>query len=576
MATVLVTFFLIIRICVCKMDADSLETLREGNSHQRVKRWSMNSQRLEEIVAELMKPISDVRRSFDTDLCALLEEYLTEAGLRALEASEGDSSGEEIDVVPNFAELALVLQHSASVYGRKVDYLYQHVLRVSDSLHNSVSESVSSGEESQTPNTSRRKRKASINNEFTTIELEECPGCRRELDVTRPPPTLPRLYLQLEPRVPTAYDAQLLDYEGEPIGMLADLHVTWRLQNGFLVDDLAEPPVDNESIGATQRPMSLTELQIEFDNGAPPDSPPTCSTPLPITNRVIKDEHDEHNEEPRPMEMLDLSPILDEPAKKKLKRKRMSLDDVVNVSVTLMITDEQKKRNREEHEFCLPDKWIARVIDKRKKRALIVRKELLAHEPRPPNLEFRGIIEPTDMEGFLGWSKSEIAAARAAAKRPEDSDDDGFFEQSWFAESADDTPSHISQRQNSSESGTEQLVTDSDWQSWRAEVVRRAALSERRVVDIQASAAVLLKHVQQQHGHDQDLVHCDRLLSIAKEQTDVSKLFFATLFLANAGNIEMVQGPPLTTNSFSVRLLSTDERLYRTVMQQDSEQPLPR
>lgn len=68
----------------------------------------------------------------------LLEEYLTEAGLRALEASEGDSSGEEIDVVPNFAELALVLQHSASVYGRKVDYLYQHVLRVSDSLHNSV------------------------------------------------------------------------------------------------------------------------------------------------------------------------------------------------------------------------------------------------------------------------------------------------------------------------------------------------------------------------------------------------------------------------------------------------------
>ncbi|XP_045536036.1 uncharacterized protein LOC106716130 [Papilio machaon] len=385
MATVLVTFFLIIRFYVCKMDADSLETLREGNSHQRVKRWSMNSQRLEEIVAELMKPISDVRRSFDTDLCALLEEYLTEAGLRALEASEGDSSGEEIDVVPNFAELALVLQHSASVYGRKVDYLYQHVLRVSDSLHNSVGESASSGEEQpQTPNTNRRKRKASTNNDFTTIELEECPGCKRELDVSRPPPTLPRLYLQLEPRAPTAYDAQLMDYDGEPIGMLADLHVTWRLQNGFLVDDLAEPPIDNESIGATQRPLSLTELQTEFDNGAPPDSPPRCSTPLPITNGDIKNEHDE---EPRPMEMLDLSPILDEPAKKKLKRKRtMSLDDVVSISVTLVISDEQKRRNREEHEFSLPDKWITRVIDKRKKRALIVRKELLAHEPRPPNL----------------------------------------------------------------------------------------------------------------------------------------------------------------------------------------------
>lgn len=39
---------------------------------QREKRWSMNSQRVEEIVAQLMKPISsDGRRSFDTDLSAV-------------------------------------------------------------------------------------------------------------------------------------------------------------------------------------------------------------------------------------------------------------------------------------------------------------------------------------------------------------------------------------------------------------------------------------------------------------------------------------------------------------------------
>lgn len=44
----------------------------------------MNSQRLEEIVAELMKPISDVRRSFDTDLSAVSEavgvSYCVETG----------------------------------------------------------------------------------------------------------------------------------------------------------------------------------------------------------------------------------------------------------------------------------------------------------------------------------------------------------------------------------------------------------------------------------------------------------------------------------------------------------------
>uniref|UniRef100_A0A2A4JN53 Condensin II complex subunit H2 N-terminal domain-containing protein n=1 Tax=Heliothis virescens TaxID=7102 RepID=A0A2A4JN53_HELVI len=110
------------------MDADYIENQRDQLLSRREKRWSMNSQRLEEIVAELMRPISDVRRSFDTDLSALLEEYLTEAGLRALDAGEDASPADA--VAPNFAELALLLQQSANIYGRKVDFLYQHVLDV--------------------------------------------------------------------------------------------------------------------------------------------------------------------------------------------------------------------------------------------------------------------------------------------------------------------------------------------------------------------------------------------------------------------------------------------------------------
>ncbi|CAH2235294.1 jg24588 [Pararge aegeria aegeria] len=147
------------------MDDDP--TGRPRSISQRDNRWSMNSQRLEAIVAELMKPISDVRRSFDTDLSArdalvtrhtfymvivvanyklpsrslyaslgpqLLEEYLTEAGLRALAAEEAGAAA----AMPNFAELALLLQQSASIYSRKVDCLYQHVLSVSDSLQHST------------------------------------------------------------------------------------------------------------------------------------------------------------------------------------------------------------------------------------------------------------------------------------------------------------------------------------------------------------------------------------------------------------------------------------------------------
>lgn len=72
----------------------------------------------------------------------MLEEYLTEAGLHALEAGESEDEDSlplaAAHAAPNFAELALLLQHSASVYGRKVDFLYQHVLSVSDSLQNST------------------------------------------------------------------------------------------------------------------------------------------------------------------------------------------------------------------------------------------------------------------------------------------------------------------------------------------------------------------------------------------------------------------------------------------------------
>lgn len=66
----------------------------------------------------------------------MLEEYLTEAGLHALDAEEDEEAADAAPV--NFAELALLLQQSANIYGRKVNVLYSDVLLVRDSLHNST------------------------------------------------------------------------------------------------------------------------------------------------------------------------------------------------------------------------------------------------------------------------------------------------------------------------------------------------------------------------------------------------------------------------------------------------------
>ncbi|CAH2046651.1 unnamed protein product, partial [Iphiclides podalirius] len=626
------------------MDADYMQSRREEVLAQREKRWSMNSQRLEEIVAELMKPISDVRRSFDTDLCALLEEYLTEAGLRALEAGEqpGPSSAAHegyAPVVPNFAELALLLQHSACLYGRKVDFLYQHVINMSDSLHNSTGDATGGAEEHQPAAGVRRRRAPATAGElrvvdFVALELDGCQTARRESEPSRPPPTLPRLYLQLEPRVPTAADAQLLDYQAEPIGLLPDFHVAWRLQNGLLVEDLCQPE-GGEVASATLRAPPLEQLQAALEAAAPPDPPEPfhCSTPLPEPAAT------EDEALPRPLALLDLSRVLDStPKRRDRKRKRAaSIDDLLGRTVKLNISAEAQSRLLEVKEFSVAKAWIRRVVDSRKKRILSMRRKLCSP------------FSPPDQNGFIGWSRREAAVARLATKRADESDDDGFFEQSSLGEENGEESAHITTHPSPLSSPQAEITSvaaaNAKWSAWQEQVLQRAARQEGQVVDIQATAARVLLHVQKEkerrtleqimqldaaapvtngygpienghgpvenghgpienghgptengfgpvenghmqyehqnalleNGHPQqqcdgdDSMSCPRLLSIAENETDVSRLFLSTLFLANAGNIEIVQGPPLTMNSFSVRLLSTDERLYRAVTAADEQ-----
>lgn len=76
----------------------------------------------------------------------------------------------------------------------------------------------------------RRRRRASTAHGFEPLELSACGASVREPGAARPPPTLPRVYIELEPRQLTPADRPLTDYDGEPVGILADFHVAWRLQ----------------------------------------------------------------------------------------------------------------------------------------------------------------------------------------------------------------------------------------------------------------------------------------------------------------------------------------------------------
>ncbi|KAJ8716392.1 hypothetical protein PYW07_003019 [Mythimna separata] len=534
MATVVITFFLFVRFYVCKMDADCIGNQRDHYLSRREKRWSMNSQRLEEIVALLMAPISnDARRYFDTDLNALLEEYLTEAGLHALDA--GDDADAAAVVAPNYAELALLLQQSAAIYGRKVDFLYQHVLDVSEALHASslfddVVEATPAEEEGAEARTPRAGARASARVEqFARTGSQRGGRVAREPGAARPHPTLPRTFVELEPRVMAEARRPLRDYSGEPIGLYTDYQASFELPHcRMLVEDESAQPVDGEV--ELLRPISLVELQQAIEAAAPPlpeplspassltlpCSPLRCSTPLAAASPLA-------GASPDGSAVLTPSPLM---RQRKRPHSANNIESVEHPSVKIILTEELRRRLAETREFSIPHRWVQRRVTIRKGDILSSRWQLRELEPSPS-------------EEFPGWSAAEAtdASLRVAGRLSAESDDDGFFEQSSVGECESRGP---------------------DWCSWQAGVVARATAAERRGgVDVRALGAAVLRGLPPPPAAE----HCDALLRrAAPEPTQVSHVLLSTLFLANAGNVLIMPGAPLSLNSFRVQLLDRELR----------------
>ncbi|XP_073955626.1 uncharacterized protein [Choristoneura fumiferana] len=593
---VLITLLLITRFHVSKMDADIEERRRERIS-RREKRWSMNSQRLEQIVAELMRPIGDLRRSFDTDLSSLLEEYLTEAGLHALEAdgaSPGSSgSGSGAAGAPNFPELALLLQQSANIYGRKVDFLYQHVLEVSESLQNSTNELSQSTAEDASPaaGAGRRKRRASA-----ALVAAGGRAARGGGGGARPPPTLPRMYVELEPRVLGAGDAPLADYAGEPVGLLQDFHVTWRLHGGLLVDDLEQASCGAAGAGAAAggaaglRAIPLSELQAAIEAAAPPEPPPA---PDPDPDPDPFDDARLVASTPLPAEEPEPPPPAEEPAAPggevtapALRRKRKPDNQLFERGAgKIFITAELAVFLSVQREFSVRDQWVTRVLGTRRAALLDARRRLRAE---PPLKEFRGFDEVDkfdllDMGGFLGWSAAGAGAGAAGTERLSllarlasgDSDDDGFFEASDHGSDAERHDSKLTPSPPLPTPPpppppppplTAEDASPPEWVAWRSRVVARAAAGEARGLDVRALGRAVLAALPDPGPPGpptpRPTPFADVLQQAATDDADVSRLFLATLFLANAGNVEVVSGPPLSLAGFSLRVTSRDERLY--------------
>ncbi|NXM31456.1 CNDH2 protein, partial [Oxyruncus cristatus] len=77
----------------------------------------------------LLQPIRDLTKNWEVDVAAQLEEYLEELDHICISFDNGKTT-------MNFTEAALVIQGSASIYSRKVEYLYMLVCQALDYISN--------------------------------------------------------------------------------------------------------------------------------------------------------------------------------------------------------------------------------------------------------------------------------------------------------------------------------------------------------------------------------------------------------------------------------------------------------
>ena len=78
----------------------------------------------------LLKPIRDLAENFNIDLAHELEDYLDDLETITISFNDTDQGIKKL----NFAEAALLIRGSSLIYSKKVDYLYDLVFKVLDSV----------------------------------------------------------------------------------------------------------------------------------------------------------------------------------------------------------------------------------------------------------------------------------------------------------------------------------------------------------------------------------------------------------------------------------------------------------
>lgn len=97
---------------------------------------------MENRFCDLLNPIRDLAKNWDIDVANSLEEYLDELSLVKFNENPDQNSRCHDKGSLNFAEAALLIQGSAAVYCKKVEYLYALVFKALNEISTQTNEKV--------------------------------------------------------------------------------------------------------------------------------------------------------------------------------------------------------------------------------------------------------------------------------------------------------------------------------------------------------------------------------------------------------------------------------------------------
>jgi len=117
--------------------------------------YSQDSTIEDQRFAELLKPIKDLTQNWEVPLAEILSGYMDELQQVTITFDGGQTS-------VNFAQAALVLQGTASVYSKKVDFLWQMVLKTTELLRNKNESENSAEDGGDGPSNAGKGRKKNV------------------------------------------------------------------------------------------------------------------------------------------------------------------------------------------------------------------------------------------------------------------------------------------------------------------------------------------------------------------------------------------------------------------------------